>query len=176
MKRKEIDIATLKVAMITGRISTDRVEALIQESQPDNRINLLKAPIGWYLEEIANEEDVFQLVQKVCKNAGINFLGLSQKTFFAICKAIKEQNEVIGQIISDIQYPELTDIQKEAGYGDKHFGSAGLICNLADAFKISYIEAEKQPVIALTKLRMNAHLATCQENERKLKKMFEKKQ
>lgn len=171
---KGIDIAKLKVLFLSGKVTPERVAQLIERATPDKSINLLKSRIGWYLEEISTEQDVFELVKKVCSYFNIRFISLSSEKFFSICKAIQEQNEVISQIIQDIQYPELTDIQKEAGYGEKHFGTAGLICNLAEAFKIDYLTAENQPVIALTKLRMQAHLATCQANEQKIKDMFKK--
>ena len=174
INKKGIDIARLKVAMISGKLNPEKVVQLIESSETDDRINLLKSPLGWYLEEVANEGDVFALVKKVCQQSEIQFLTLSAKSFFSICKTIKEQTSVIAQIIQDIQYPELNDIQKEAGYGSKHFGTAGLICNLAEAFHLSYSEAEKQPVIAITKLRMNAHLATCKDREDKIKAMFDK--
>ncbi|NCB85597.1 MAG: hypothetical protein EOM44_14070 [Bacteroidia bacterium] len=173
MKRK-IDIAKLKVLLLSGGISAEKVKLLIDRAEADKSINLLKSSIVWYLEEVSGEEDVFLLVKKICNYFDIHFISLSSERFFAICKAIQEQNEVISQIIQDIQYPELTDIQKEAGYGEKHFGTAGLICNLAEAFNIDYLQAEKQPVIALTKLRMQAHLATCRANEQKIKDMFKK--
>lgn len=173
--KKGSNIARLKVLMLSGRLEPEAVAAIIDNSEPDERINLLKSPLAWYLEEISSESDIFLLVKKVCRYANIQFLTLSSGSFFSICKAVKEQTEVIAQIISDIQYPELTQIQKEAGYGSKHFGTAGLIINLAKEFKgMSYLEAEKQPVIALTALRMAAHQATCQANEEKLKEMFKK--
>jgi len=172
--KKGSNIARLKVLMLSGKLEPLAVELLINEAEPDERINLLKSPLSWYLEEISAEPDIFVLVKKVCRYANINFLTLSNRSFFAICKAVKQQTEVIAQIIQDIQYPELTDIQKEAGYGSKHFGTAGLICNIAEAFNISYLEAERQPVIAITKLRMAAHQATCQANEQKFKEMFKK--
>ena len=172
--KKSIDLATLKVLMISGRLTPEALTAIIEGSEPDNRVNLLKSPIGIYLEEISNEPNIFEMVEKVCKISNIKFFGISQKNFFSVLKAIRIQTEVIAKIINDIQYPELTDIQKEAGYGSKHFGTAGLICNLAESFHLSYLDAEKQPVISLTKLRMNAHLATCQANEEKIKKMFQK--
>lgn len=172
--KKGFDIAQLKVLMISGKLDPEAVNSLIENSEPDERVNLLKSELSWYLEEISNEPDIFLLVKKVCRQSDIQFLTLSGKSFFAICKAIREQTAVIAQIIEDIQYPELTDIQKEAGYGSKHFGTAGLICNIAEAFGISYLEAGKQPVIAITKLRMNAHQATCQANENKIKEMFKK--
>ena len=171
---KGIDIAKLRVIFLSGKLTPDQVAQLIERATPDKSINLLKSKIGWYLEEISTEQDIFELVKKVCSYFEIRFISLSSEKFFSICKAIQEQNEVIAQIIQDIQYPELTDIQKEAGYGEKHFGTAGLICNLAEAFKIDYLTAENQPVIALTKLRMQAHLATCQANEQKIKDMFKK--
>jgi hypothetical protein len=169
---KSFDIAKLKVLIISGSLTPEKITLLIESSAPESRVNLLKAPIGWYMEEISTESDIFSIVKKVCDKFNINFLSLSTKNFFSICRAVKEQTEVIAKIIQDINYPELTEIQKEAGYSTKHFGSAGLICNLADAFKIDYLEAEQQPVISITKLRMNAHAAVCQENERKIKKML----
>lgn len=173
MKNK-IGIIDLRLLALSGKLSPGKISALIENSEPDSRVNLLKAPIGWYMEEISTEQDIFDMTKKVCEKFGIRFSTLSAKTFFAIGKAVKEQTSVIAKIIQDIQYPELTEIQKEAGYGSKHFGTAGLICNLAESFKISYLEAEKQPVIAITRLRMNAHLAVCQDNEKKIKEMFKK--
>ena len=172
--KKGSNIARLKVLMLSGKLEPEAVAAIIDNSEADERINLLKSPLSWYLEEISSEQDIFSLVKKVCRYSNIQFLTLSSTSFFAICKAVKEQTEVIAQIIQDIQYPELTDIQKESGYGSKHFGTAGLICNIAEAFNISYLEAERQPVIAITKLRMAAHQATCQANEQKFKEMFKK--
>ena len=172
--KKGSNIARLKVLMISGKLEPEAVASIIENSESDDRINLLKSPLSWYLEEISGEPDIFLLVKKVCRYHNIQFLTLSSTAFFAICKAVKEQTAVIAQIIQDIQYPELTDIQKESGYGSKHFGTAGLICNIADAFHISYLDAEKQPVIAITKLRMAAHQAMCQANEQKFKEMFKK--
>lgn len=172
--KKGSNIARLKVLMLSGKLNPESVAAIVDNSEPDERINLLKSPLGWYLEKISAEPDLFILVKKVCRYANINFLTLSNRSFFAICKAVKEQTAIIAQIIQDIQYPELTEIQKESGYGSKHFGTAGLICNIAEAFNISYLEAESQPVIAITKLRMQAHQATCQANEQKFKEMFKK--
>lgn len=172
--KKGSNIARLKVLMLSGKLDPEAVAAIIDGAEPDERINLLKSPLSWYLEEISSEPDIFILVKKVCRYSNIQFLTLSSNSFFAICKAVKEQTAVIAQIVQDIQYPELTDIQKESGYGSKHFGTAGLICNIAEAFQISYLEAEMQPVIAITKLRMQAHQATCQANEQKFKEMFKK--
>jgi len=173
--KKGANIAKLKVLMHSGKIDPEAFALFVDASDADERINLLKSPLSWYLEEISAEPDIFILVKKVCRYANINFLTLSNRSFFAICKAVKEQTAVIAQIIQDIQYPELTEIQKESGYGSKHFGTAGLICNLASAFPgMSYLEAEMQPVIAITKLRMDAHQATCQANEQKFKEMFKK--
>jgi len=172
--KKGSNIAKIKVMLLSGKIDSEAFALFIDASDADERINLLKSPLSWYLEEISAEPDIFILVKKVCRYANINFLTLSNSSFFAICKAVKEQTAVIAQIIQDIQYPELTEIQKEAGYGSKHFGTAGLICNIAESFSISYLDAERQPVIAITKLRMQAHQATCQANEQKFKEMFKK--
>ena len=64
--KKAIDIAKLKVLFVSGKIGADKIEQLIERSTTDARINLLKSPIAWYLEEIANEQDVFAMVKKVC--------------------------------------------------------------------------------------------------------------
>jgi hypothetical protein len=172
--KKIIDIVLLKVAIFSGKLNPEKINRLIETAEMDERINLYGTEILWYFDNIANEQDIFIVVQKACKKFNINFVGLSQSSFFSILKTIKKQNETIAGIIQGIQYPELTEIQKEAGFGSRHFGIAGMICNIAEAFNLSYLEAEKQPVISLVKLQMNAYLATCQENERKIKEMYKK--
>lgn len=172
MKKRVSEILKLKLLFITGAISEDEINEMLEKSGGDDRIKLLKSEIGWYMEEISTESNPLHIVEKVCAYFGINFFLLSRSGFFDILKSVKEQNDVVSAIIRDIEYPELTEIQRQAGYGEKHFGIAGLICNLAEAFKIDYIQAEKQPVIALTKLRMNAHLAMCMSNEKRINEMM----
>lgn len=168
-------LAKLKVLILSGKLTAENVGDLIEISEEHPQINLIKSPVGWYLEEIADAGDIFEVVEKVCIYSKINFYSLNQKDFFKVLKSIKVQGEVIAKIINDIKYPELSEIQKEAGYGSKSFGTAGVICNLAAAFQIDYLTAEKQPIISLTKLRMDAHVAMCRDKEDKIKKLLNTK-
>lgn len=171
-KHKKSELTALKIAVLLGKISANEFDDRVEEAEPESNIKLLDCSLKWYFETFSFFDDPFDLVENVCKISDIRFSSISVKRFFSIMKAIKIQTKIIADLIEDIQYPELTEIQKQAGYGSRNFGTSGMICNLANAFGVDYLTAEKQPVISLTKLRMDAHLAKCQAEEARLKKLL----